>query len=97
MLDIFKQKSMVILVSILWGFGLAALFGSVANKRNCLVIRGELPSDIENKVFQYPDIENKCYSYKSYISPCNHEIYNVVKIEKKHHFKNKRINNKHVK
>ena len=92
MLEIFKQKGIVILVSILWGFGLASLFSSVANRRNCILVRGEHPNEIEEKVFQYPDIEDKCYQYKSYLSPCKNEIYKSVKIKKK--FSNK---NKHAK
>jgi len=83
MLEVFQKRPMVVLLSILWGLGLATLFASVANNRNCMIVRGELPSEIEKKVFQYPDIENKCYTYKSYITPCENEIYKKVKIEKK--------------
>jgi hypothetical protein len=84
MLEIFSKRPMIILLSIVWGLGLATLFASVANNRNCIIVRGELPSDIEQKVFQYPDLENKCYTYKSYMTPCETEIYKKVKIEKKH-------------
>lgn len=81
MLEIFTKRPMVILISILWGLGLATLFTSIANKRN-LIIRGELPSNIEKQTFQYPSIDkdnNKCYNYKSYLVPCNTEIYKRVK------------------
>jgi len=84
MLEIFSKRPMIVLLSIVWGIGLATLFASVANNRNCIIVRGELPSDIEQKVFQYPDLENKCYTYKSYMTPCETEIYKKVKIEKKH-------------
>ena len=47
MLEIFSKRPMVVLLSILWGLGLATLFASVANSRNCIIVRGELPSDIE--------------------------------------------------
>ena len=83
MLEIFTKRPMVVLISVLWGIGLATLFASVANKRNCIIVRGELPSEIEQKIFQYPDIENKCYQYKSYLQPCSNEIYKNVKIDKK--------------
>ena len=82
MLEIFKKRPMVVLISVLWGLGLATLFSSVANKRNCIIVRGELPEQIEQKIFQYPDLENKCYQYKSYIQPCSKEIYPVVNIDK---------------
>ena len=84
MLEIFSKRPMIVLLSVVWGIGLATLFASVANNRNCIIVRGELPSDIEQKVFQYPDLENKFYTYKSYLTPCETEIYKKVKIEKKH-------------
>ena len=83
MLEIFSRRPMVILLSVLWGIGLATLFASVANNRNCIIVRGELPSEVEKMVFQYPDLEDKCYTYKSYITPCENEVYKVVKIAPK--------------
>jgi hypothetical protein len=83
MLEIFSRRPMVILLSVLWGIGLATLFASVANNRNCIIVRGELPSEIEKMVFQYPDLEDKCYTYKSYITPCENEVYKVVKLASK--------------
>jgi hypothetical protein len=83
MLEIFSRRPMVILLSVLWGIGLATLFSSVANNRNCIIVRGELPADVEKMVFQYPDLEDKCYTYKSYITPCENEIYKVVKVAPK--------------
>ncbi len=83
MLEIFTKRPMVVLISVLWGIGLATLFASVANKRNCVIVRGELPSEIEEKIFQYPDLENKCYQFKSYLQPCSNEIYPIVKIDEK--------------
>jgi hypothetical protein len=83
MLEIFSRRPMVILLSVLWGIGLATLFASVANNRNCIIVRGELPTEVEKMVFQYPDLEDKCYTYKSYITPCENEIYKVVKITPK--------------
>jgi hypothetical protein len=79
MLEIFKKRPMVILISILWGLGLATLFAGVANRRNCIV-RGEEPKSIQSKIFSYPN-KNNCYSYSSYLVPCNTEIYKNVKIK----------------
>jgi hypothetical protein len=80
MLDIFKQRTMVILLSILWGLGLATLFTAVANHRNSIIVRGEPPYEVEKKVFQYPDLDNKCYKFKSKMTVCNDEIPKKIKI-----------------
>ncbi len=82
MLEIFSKRPMIVLLSVLWGLGLATLFASVANSRNCIIVRGELPAEIEQKVFQYPGIEDKCFTYKSYITPCETETHKKVKLVK---------------
>ena len=51
MLEIFSKRPMIVLLSVLWGLGLATLFVSVANNRNCIIVRGEKPADIEKKIF----------------------------------------------
>ena len=92
MLEIFTKRPMVILISVLWGIGLATLFAGVANKRNCIIVRSEIPSELEQKIFQYPELENRCWQYKSYLQPCSKEIYKVVKIDdkSKKHIKDKK-------
>ena len=81
MLEVFTKRPTVILLSVLWGLGLATLFAGVAYNRNCIIVRGEQPQDIEKKIFQYPDLKDKCYSFKSYIAPCANETHKVVKIQ----------------
>lgn len=80
MLDLFKKPSFTIVLSIVWGLGLAILLGGAIQNRNCIIVRSELPQTIENKVFQYPELENKCYQYKSYLSQCDFETHKKVKI-----------------
>jgi hypothetical protein len=82
MLEIFSKRPMIVLLSVLWGLGLATLFASVANSRNCIIVRGETPVEIEQKVFQYPGIEDKCFTYKSYITACENETHKKVTIRK---------------
>lgn len=94
MLEIFKKKSMVVLISVLWGLGLATFFASISSKRNCIIVRGELPSEIQQKIFQYPDIQDKCYQYSSYLHDCPNELHPIVKIDdslKKTKEKNKNV------
>lgn len=82
MLEVFTKRPTVILLSVLWGLGLATLFAGVAYNRNCIIVRGELPQEVEKKIFQYPgpEMKDKCYAYKSYITPCANETHKVVKI-----------------
>lgn len=81
MLDFFTKRSTVILLSVLWGVGLATLFAGVAYNRNCIIVRGELPHDVEKKIFQYPgpEMKDKCYAFQSYMTPCKNEIHKMVK------------------
>ena len=39
MLHILKTKTGIIIMSIVWGFGIACLFRKVCNNRNCIVYR----------------------------------------------------------
>tara|TARA_B110000495_G_C22536711_1_gene325913 strand:- start:161 stop:382 length:222 start_codon:yes stop_codon:yes gene_type:complete len=57
-----------IIISIIWGLGLAAMFRKVCKGRNCIIIKGPKPAELENKVFRF---ENKCYIYNAMITKCN--------------------------
>ena len=56
-----------IIISIIWGFGLAALFRKVCKGRDCIVIKGPKPTELENKVYGF---NNKCYTYKAETTSC---------------------------
>ena len=56
-----------IIISIIWGFGLAALFRKVCKGRDCIVIEGPKPTELENKVYGF---NNKCYTYKAETTSC---------------------------
>lgn len=57
-----------IIISVVWGLGLAVLFRKVCKGRNCIIIKGPKPSELENKVFKF---ENKCYKYNAIATSCN--------------------------
>ena len=54
------SKSGKVLISILWGFGLACLFRRVCRGRNCIIYHAPDPVDIKNKTYKY---NKKCYNY----------------------------------
>lgn len=57
-----------IVISIILGFGLAAVFRKVCTGNNCIVIQGPKRSDIEK--FYYK-VENECFKYSPYYTSCD--------------------------
>ena len=56
-----------IILSIIWGLGLAALFRKVCKGRSCIVVKGPSPSEMEGKVYSFND---KCYEYTAENTSC---------------------------
>jgi hypothetical protein len=56
--DFIRSEVGGIVISILWGIGLAMLFRRVCTSRECITVYGPAPSDIRNKTMRY---KNKCY------------------------------------
>lgn len=65
--DLFKDTKGKIILSIVWGLGLAALFRKVCKGRDCIIIKGPKPEEMHNKVFKFDD---KCYLYKAQNTSC---------------------------
>lgn len=59
-----------ILISIIWGLGLAALFKNACKGRNCQVIQYKGPNPEEVKKFYYKYGNDNCYQYTPYLSRC---------------------------
>ena len=66
--EMLKNRAFQIIISILLGLGLAALFRRVCKDNNCIIIKSPPKEDIENKVFGF---EDKCYTYTAKNSSCN--------------------------
>lgn len=66
----FKNRMGKIIISILWGLGLATLFRKVCKGRNCLIIKGPDPKNIENKVYSF---DKKCYVFNSTVTSCKNK------------------------
>ena len=56
-----------IIISVIWGLGLAMLFRRSCGQRDCIVLRGPKPSDMENKIYAF---DEKCYKYTSKATSC---------------------------
>ena len=57
-----------ILISIILGLGLSALFRKVCNDRTCIIVKGPPINEVENSIFS---LESKCYKYKAKTAKCN--------------------------
>ena len=67
-----------VILSAIWGFGLAALFRRACVGRKCIIYQGPDPSKIQNKVFKYSD---KCYKYTPQAAKCKKDDEENIKIE----------------
>lgn len=68
--NILKEKYGKIIISIIWGIGLATLFRKVCKGRSCIILEGPKPKDVDNKIYRF---NQKCYQYKSYSTTCKKE------------------------
>ena len=59
-----------IIISIVWGLGIAAMFRRVCKGRNCYIIQGPNLKDLESKIYQH---NNKCYRYTPYNVKCGRD------------------------
>jgi len=55
-----KSKTGIILISIIWGLGLACLFRKVCNDRDCIEYKAPNINFVKNNIWKY---NNKCYKY----------------------------------
>ena len=56
-----------ILISIIWGLGLAAIFRKVCKGRGCILIKAPDPNVVKENIYRF---DKKCYKYKPYTVKC---------------------------
>jgi hypothetical protein len=57
-----------ILISIIMGIGLACLFRTACNEKNCIRFEGAVIGDIHDKIYKH---DEKCYKYVAQSTRCN--------------------------
>jgi hypothetical protein len=67
MLYLFQSKLAKIILSILWGLGLASLFRKTCLDRNCIIFRAPDPKDIVDQTFGF---EKSCYQFETELTRC---------------------------
>lgn len=65
--DFIDSNKGKIIISIIWGLGLATLFRKVCKGRKCLIVKGPKPEEMNGKVYKFDD---KCYLYKAQNTSC---------------------------
>jgi hypothetical protein len=62
------SESGKIVISILLGLGLATLFRKVCKDKDCIVFKGPIMTNIDDKIYKY---DNKCYKYSTENVSCD--------------------------
>ena len=65
--DIMRSDGGAIIVSIVLGFGLAAMFRKACSGSGCIIIHGPNPKEIAKYVYK---VKDDCYTYTPYVAPC---------------------------
>jgi len=63
-----KNEYTKIILGILWGFGLACIFRSACNGRNCIIYKAPKPKEVIKNIYSSDD---KCYKYEPVNTECN--------------------------
>tara|TARA_B100001250_G_C19388651_1_gene609513 strand:+ start:391 stop:624 length:234 start_codon:yes stop_codon:yes gene_type:complete len=71
MIKFFNSTKGKIIISLLWGFGLACLFRKVCKGRNCIIYQAPDPNEIKKNTYIHND---KCYKYKTFPTKCGKNV-----------------------
>ena len=66
--DLLKSEQGAIVISIILGLGLAALFRKACADNSCIVIKGPKTEDVKGSLFK---IDKTCYKYDQVMVDCN--------------------------
>lgn len=68
MRELLENRIIIILISIIWGFGLALLFRKVCLNDQCTIVKVPPSLNINNNIIH--DKNDRCYQLQKYPSPC---------------------------
>lgn len=67
-LNFIRTRDGRIIISIIWGLGLASLFKKVCSDRDCIVYKAPNHREMISNVYRH---NNKCYKYSVKTTSCN--------------------------
>ena len=59
-----------VIISVILGLGIAALFRKVCNDRSCIIIKGPPIDTVEKNIYSF---DGRCYKYKAKSTSCNNK------------------------
>lgn len=68
-----------VIMSIIWGLGLAALFRRACTGRSCIVYKSPHPSKIQGRIFKH---NGQCYKYTTRRANCDTVEENNVRLDR---------------
>ena len=74
MIHILKSPIAKIIVSILWGLGLACIFRTACKGRDCIIYKAPSPDIIQKNIYMFND---KCYKYSIMPTNCTDTSVNI--------------------
>jgi hypothetical protein len=68
--DLWKNETGRIIVSVVLGLGLAALFKKACKNGGCVVIKGPKQDEVNNVYYK---VKDECWTYTPYVVPCDED------------------------
>lgn len=68
MSDFFDNKIIIIIISIIWGLGIAIMFRKVCKNDQCVTVKVPMEFENGNKIIY--DQNKKCYQLGKYFTDC---------------------------
>jgi len=65
--DFLNNKQGRIILSIIWGLGLASLFRKACKDRSCIIVKAPNVKEVTNNVYKF---DNKCYTFNTESTKC---------------------------
>jgi len=67
LIHLMKTELGSVIISIIWGLGLAALFRQTCKNRNCIVIKAPDTKDIKGQIYQF---DSSCFTFNTNPAKC---------------------------
>lgn len=67
-MNIFKTDTSKMIISILWGLGLATMFQKICNDQKCIIYQAVDPNTIKNNIYNH---NGECIQFEPELTTCD--------------------------